>query len=140
MDYRSVETVGEYVCRLDHGADWRGEIESLADDEAIDAAVFYGLGAVEDAEVWFYDQDRQEYDSMVFSEPLEVAACVGNVSWLEDGRFAHTHAVLSRPDGEAIAGHLDSATVWAGELYVRAFDTKLERVHDEPTDLDLWEL
>jgi predicted DNA-binding protein with PD1-like motif len=140
MDYRPVETTAEFVCRLDHGADWRGEIESLADAEDIDAAFFYGLGAVEDAEVWFYDQDRQEYDSMVFAEPLEVAACVGNISWLDDERFAHTHAVLSRPDGEAIAGHLNSATVWAGELYVRAFDTKLDRVHDEPTDLDLWEL
>jgi predicted DNA-binding protein with PD1-like motif len=140
MDYRSVETTEEYVCRLDHGADWRAEIESLADDEGIDAAFFYGLGAVEDAEVWFYDQDRQEYDSMVFTEPLEVAACMGNVSWLDGERFAHTHAVLSRPDGEAIAGHLDSATVWAGELYVRAFEQSLERAHDEPTDLDLWEL
>jgi len=140
MDYRSVETAEEFVCRLDHGADWRAEIESLADEEAIDAAFFYGLGAVEDAEVWFYDQDRQEYDSMVFAEPLEVAACVGNISWLEGDRFAHTHAVLSRPDGEAIAGHLNSATVWAGELYVKSFDTELERAHDEPTDLDLWEL
>jgi len=140
MDYRSVETAQEFVCRLDHGADWRAEIESLADEEAIDAAFFYGLGAVEDAEVWFYDQDRQEYDSMVFAEPLEVAACVGNISWLEGDRFAHTHAVLSRPDGEAIAGHLNSATVWAGELYVKSFDTELERAHDEPTDLDLWEL
>ncbi len=140
MDYRSVETAAEFVCRLDHGADWRAEIESLADDEDIDAAFFYGLGAVEDAEVWFYDQDRQAYDAIAFTEPLEVAACVGNISWLDGARFAHTHAVLSRPDGEAIAGHLDSATVWAGELYVRTFDTNLERAHDEPTDLDLWEL
>jgi len=140
MDYRSVETTQEFVCRLDHGADWRAEIESLADEAAIDAGFFYGLGAVQDAEVWFYDQDRCEYDSMVFTEPLEVAACVGNISWLEDERFAHTHAVLSRPDGEAIAGHLNSGTVWAGELYVRAFDAELERTHDEPTDLDLWEL
>ena len=140
MDYRSVETAAEFVCRLDHGADWRAEIESLADDEDIDAAFFYGLGAVEDAEVWFYDQDRQAYDAIAFTEPLEVAACVGNISWLDGERFAHTHAVLSRPDGEATAGHLDSATVWAGELYVRTFDTNLERAHDEPTDLDLWEL
>jgi len=140
MDYRSVETAQEYVCRLDHGRDWRGQIEAFADEEDIDAAFFYGLGAVEDAEIWFYDQERQEYDAMAFAEPLEVAACTGNISWLEGERFAHTHAVCSRPDGESLAGHLDSATVWAGELYVRAFDTRLERAHDEPTDLDLWEL
>ncbi|MBV0925653.1 DNA-binding protein [Halomicroarcula limicola] len=140
MDYREVDTASEYVCRLDHGADWRGQIEEFAAERDIDAAFFYGLGAVQDAEVLFYDQDRQEYDAIEFDEPLEVATCVGNVSHLNDERFAHTHAVLSRPDGTALAGHLDRATVFAGELYVRAFDTHLEREHDEPTDLDLWNL
>ncbi|WP_324755855.1 PPC domain-containing DNA-binding protein [Haloarcula sp. GH36] len=140
MDYREVDSTSEYVCRLDHGADWREEIESFADERAIDAGFFYGLGAVEDAEIWFYDQQRQEYDAVTFPEPLEMAACMGNISHLDGERFAHTHAVLSRPDGEAVAGHLNSATVFAGELYVRAFDTHLERAHDEPTDLDLWEL
>jgi len=69
-----------------------------------------------------------------------MAACVGNISILDGDPFAHTHAVLSRPDGEAVAGHLDSASVWAGELHVRAFEDSLVREHDEPTDLDLWEL
>jgi predicted DNA-binding protein with PD1-like motif len=140
MHYREVDSTSEFVCRLDHGADWRAEIEGLADDEELDAAFFYGLGAVQDAEIWFYDQDRKEYDPVTFDEPLEMAACMGNVSWLDGERFAHTHAVLSRPDGEAVAGHLNSATVFAGEVYVRGFDTHLERGHDEPTDLDLWEL
>ena len=139
MDYRAVETDAEFVCRLDHGRDWRGQIERFADDEGIDAAFFYGLGAVRDAEIWFYDQQRGEYDAVAFTEPLEMAACVGNISHLNGERFAHTHAVLSRPDGEAIAGHLNSATVFAGELYVRAFETRLERARDEQTDLDLWE-
>ncbi|MFC6772292.1 DNA-binding protein, partial [Halorubrum pallidum] len=38
----------------------------------------------------------------------------------------------------ALAGHLDSATVWAGECHLRAFDEPLEREHDPTTDLDLW--
>ncbi len=60
--------------------------------------------------------------SLTFDEPLEVAACVGNIAHFDDERFAHTHAVLSRPDGEAVAGHLNAGTVWAGELYVRGFE------------------
>ena len=141
MHYREVEATREFVVRLETGRDWRGEVERLADEEDLDAAWFVGMGAVMDAEVWFYDQDEGEYYPVEFDEHLEVAACLGNVSLTPDGdRFAHTHAVLSRPDGEAIAGHLNSATVWAGELYVRAFETELERAHDEPTDLDLWEL
>ena len=138
MHYREVEVDREFVVRLETGRDWRAEIEELADDEELDAAWFYGLGAVMDAELWFYDQDDQEYRSVDFDEPLEVAACVGNVSWLDGERFAHTHAVLSRRNGQALAGHLNSATVFAGELQVREFDTSLEREHDPTTDLDLW--
>ncbi|WP_435334283.1 PPC domain-containing DNA-binding protein [Haloarchaeobius sp. TZWWS8] len=138
MHYREVATAREFVVRLETGGDWREQVESLAAEEGMEAAWFTGLGAVQDAEVWFYDQDRKEYDAAVFDEPLEVAACVGNVSDLNGEPFAHTHAVLSRPSGQALAGHLDAGTVWAGELYVREFEESLVREHDETTDLDLW--
>ena len=138
MEYREVSGGREFVARLDNGADWRAQIESLADEAELDAAWFTGLGAVQDAEVWFYDQDDQEYEPVEFDEHLEVASCVGNVAWLDGERFAHTHAVLSRPSGQSLAGHLNAATVFAGEVYVRELDTKLERAHDETTDLDLW--
>lgn len=140
MDYTVIESTREFIARMDHGADWRAQIEEFADENEIDAGFFYGLGAVQDAELFFYDQDDQEYHPVEFNEPLEVAACVGNISRLDDGRFAHTHATLSRADGSTVAGHLNRATTFAGELYVRAFDTELVRKRDETTDLDLWEL
>jgi len=138
MDYRAVETTAEYVARLSTGADWRAEIEALADEVEADAGWFTALGSVRDAELWFYDQGAQEYEPVYFDEPLEVAACVGNVSLLDGERFAHTHAVLSRPDGTALAGHLDSGEVFAGEVHFKRFEEPLERAHHEPTDLDLW--
>ncbi|MFA9416084.1 PPC domain-containing DNA-binding protein [Natrinema sp. HArc-T2] len=138
MNYRAVETTDEYVARLETGADWRAEIESLADAVDADAAWFTALGAVQDAELCFYDQDECEYEPIEFDEPLEVASCVGNVSILDGDRFAHTHIVLSGPDGNAVAGHLNEATVWAGEVHMRVFEESLERNHDETTDLDLW--
>ena len=140
MDYREVEGGREFVARLEHGRDWREQIEAFAAEEDIDAAFYFGLGAVQDDELYFYDQDEQEYYPVTFDEPFEVAACVGNVSHLEGERFAHTHALLTREDGTALGGHLNSATTFAGELYVREFDTHLEREHDETTDLDLWPL
>ena len=140
MHYRPVETVDEYVARLETGAEWRGEIEALAEAVDADAGWFTGLGAVSDAELWFYDQETLEYEPIAFDEPLEVAACIGNVSLLDDERFAHTHAVLSRPDGSTVAGHLHAATVFAGEVHLRVFDADLVRERDETTDLDLWDL
>jgi predicted DNA-binding protein with PD1-like motif len=140
MDYQEVEGAREYVARLEHGRDWRGQIEDFAATEGIDAAFFFGLGAVQDAVLSFYDQDTQEYDQIEFDEPFEVAPAVGNISWLDGERFAHTHMTLSREDGSTVAGHLDTATTFAGELYVREFDAHLEREHDDVTDLDLWPL
>ncbi|MEZ3116768.1 PPC domain-containing DNA-binding protein [Halobaculum sp. MBLA0147] len=138
MRHREVEVEAEYVGRMETGADWREEIEALAAAESVDAGWFTAIGAVRAAEVWFYDQREQEYRAVEFDEPLEVAACVGNVSLLDGERFAHTHAVLSRENGQALAGHLDSARVFAGEVHLRAFAEPLERTHDERTDLDLW--
>lgn len=138
MNYREVTGKREFIARLEHDGDWRAQIESFADEESIDAAWFVAMGAVQDAEIWFYDQTDKEYQSVTFDEPLEVATCVGNISWLEGDRFAHTHAVLSRPSGQTIAGHLDEATVFAGEVYLRSFREELVREHDDQTDLDLW--
>jgi len=138
MNYREVTGTREFLCRLETGADWREEIEEFAAREGIESAWFNAMGAVQDAEVWYYDLDDKEYRSVTFDEGLEVAACVGNVALLDGEHFAHTHAVLSRRSGQALAGHLNAATVFAGEVYLRAFDEPLERDRDEVTDLDLW--
>jgi len=138
MHARELSVADEYLLRFESGADWREEIESFADDHAIDGAWFEAMGAVQDAEVWFYDQSDREYRSVTFDEPLEVAASMGNVALLDGDRFAHTHAVLSRRSGQALAGHLDAGTVFAGECHLRAFEEPLDREYDESTGLDLW--
>jgi hypothetical protein len=138
MNARELSVDREFLASLEHGTDWREEIEEFAAREGIESAWFDAMGAVQDAELWYYDQDRQEYQSVTFEEPLEVAACVGNVALLDGEPFAHTHAVLSRPSGQAVAGHLNAATVFAGEVYLRSFEEPLAREHDETTDLDLW--
>jgi hypothetical protein len=138
MHDRELQVDAEYLLRPEHGADWRQELEEFAARRGIEAAWFTGMGAVQDAEVWYYDQTDTEYRSVTFDEPLEVAACVGNVALLDGDPFAHTHAVLSRESGQALAGHLNAATVFAGELHLRAFAEPLVREHDGTTDLDLW--
>ncbi len=138
MHHRAVTTTGEYLLRPETGADWRAQLEGFARERGIDAAWFQGMGALQDAELWFYDQDDQEYHSTTFDEPLEVSACVGNVAMLDGERFAHTHAVLGRPDGGTVSGHLNAGTVFAGELHLRAFEGELVREYDDVTGLDLW--
>jgi hypothetical protein len=138
MNARELSVSAEYLLRPAHGGDWREELEEFAARKDVESAWFTGLGSLQDAEVWYYDQTDREYRSVRFDEPVAVATCVGNVARLDGEPFAHTHAVLSRPSGQALAGHLDSGTVFAGELYLRAFEEPLDRTYDDETGLDLW--
>lgn len=138
MQYRTVESTQEYVARLEHGCDSRAEEFATAED--IDSAFFVGLGAVRDATVYYYDQDECTYQSVQFDEPLEVTPVVGNISKLEGEPSAHTHTALSRRDGTTLAGHLDKATTFAGELYLTAFKKELAPEYNPKTELDLWSL
>lgn len=136
MDARECSVRSEYLASLDTGADWREEIEDFAARTDVGAAWFSGTGSVDDAELWFYDRGEREYRSVTFDEPLEVAAAQGTVTRLDGDPFARTHAVLSRESGQALAGYLDAATVFSGELYLRTFEEPIERTHDEATGLD----
>jgi predicted DNA-binding protein with PD1-like motif len=139
MDYREVSGDREFLLTLSYGADWREEIERFATDQDVTAAWFVGWGAVEDAELAFYDQDAFETETVAFAEPLEVAACVGSVVLDEEGDpVADAHVTLSRPSGQALAGRLDRATVFSGELYLRAFEEPLERERSETTGRHGW--
>ncbi len=138
MHVREVSLERSFVVRLASGADWRGQLEELAASEGIDAGWFIGLGAVRSAELWYYNQSVGQYEPFAVDEPMEVAACLGNISMLDGEPFAHTHAVLSDPEGSSVAGHLNEAEVFAGEVFVVGFDRPLERRYDPVTDLDLW--
>lgn len=140
MDYREVHPRRAFLLKLAAGGDWRGQIEAFAAEAAVDAGWFVGLGAVRDAELWFYDQQAGEYRPFTVDRSMEMASCMGNIARLDGSPFAHTHAVLSDPDGHTLAGHLEAGEVFAGELYVQAFEAPLERAHDPATDLDAWDL
>ncbi|MDR9412566.1 MAG: DNA-binding protein [Haloquadratum sp.] len=138
MHTRGATPTETLLCRLETDQPWRGSIEAYAADRGIAAAWFTGMGAVQEATLAFYDQEAETYERFSVDEHLEVASCVGNIAMLDGAPFAHTHMVLSRPDGTTVAGHLDEATVFAGELHMQVYETPLERQHHAPTGLDLW--
>lgn len=141
---RRVDTAAEYVATLQAGEDWRAEIETVAEAVGADGAWFTAIGGVRDAEVWFYDQEELRYGPTYVEEPMEVASCIGNVAAVgTDGdpvRYAHTHAVLARPDGSVVAGHLNRATVFVGEVYMEVFDDGFDRKRAATPvlDTDAW--
>ena len=79
----------------------------LANEHDLKAAQITGLGAFMRARLAFFDLQTKKYEPIEVNEQVEVASIVGNVALTESGeRKIHVHAVLSRRDGSAIAGHL----------------------------------
>ncbi len=134
------EVKRSFLIRVKYDYDLIRFVTELAQEKGVAAASFTAMGAVKHAKLGFYDQAKHVYKEMIFDSPLEIASCVGNIS-VRDGRpFVHAHAVLSDSEGNARAGHLFEATVFAGEVHL--FELKgprLERKHDDVTGLFLWE-
>jgi predicted DNA-binding protein with PD1-like motif len=127
-----------YIIRL-----FRGEkvIETLTDfcaRQAVTCGVFSAIGAVEQAELSFYDLPTKTYESAVFPEAKEVVSMTGNVAVLAEKPFLHTHVVLSDSSMQPVGGHLKEAIVAVTlEVYLTVFDVHVSRTFDDTTGLNL---
>jgi uncharacterized protein len=131
---------GRYLlARLDHGADIIGQISCFAEDESIETGVFSVIGALNRAELSYYDQISLQYSSILIEEPVELVSCSGNISLKGDQSFIHAHAVLADRNGNVRGGHLSSGTIFAAELHCRELlGSPMKRDHDSITGLNLW--
>ena len=138
MHYQEVTVGSTVLATLEYGADWGTELEAVARAAGIESGWFFGTGAVEDAELVYYDQDEFAPVSVEYDEPLQVPLAMGTISRAAEEPSARTGAVLSRPSGQGLAGVLERATVFGGEVYLQGFEESIPRETDDATDMDLF--
>ncbi|MHC1725518.1 MAG: PPC domain-containing DNA-binding protein [Syntrophobacteraceae bacterium] len=129
------------VGRLQKGDDLLRALEKICSDEGIKLGELSALGAVKNARIGYYDQEKREYFYIGLTEHLEILTLAGNVSLKEGKPFVHAHVTLGNERGEAFGGHLAEGTeVFACEYSIREYlsTTSLERTHDDATGLFLW--
>ncbi|MFB6266570.1 MAG: PPC domain-containing DNA-binding protein [Halodesulfurarchaeum sp.] len=140
MEFQEVSVGRTVLGTLEHGTEWGAELVALAEAAGVESGWYWGRGAVEDAALDIYDQDEFAFESVAFPEPLQVPVAVGTVS-MEDGEpTVETSAVLARPSGQALAGVLERATVFSGEVLLQAFEEPVEREPGEATGAPTWTL
>jgi len=128
-----------FLCRLDHNSEIVASITFLAKALGIETAAVSAIGALQRAEIGYYDQETHEYKTIEVSHPTEISSLTGNLSIREGVPFLHAHATLADSDGNLLGGHLQSGTVFAAEVYIRELlGRPLVRRHDPTTDLYLW--
>ena len=128
------------VARLAHEDDLLQGITSMAVAHRITVGAVKAIGALREARLAYYHQDRREYAEFDVEGPVEIISCVGNVSRRDGGAATHAHLCVSSHDGSTRGGHLVSGcVVFACEVVLtELLGPPLERGFDEVTGLPLW--
>lgn len=140
MHFQEVTVGRTLLATLEHGESLVEELERVAAEADLESAWFAGWGAVQDADLATFDQDEFESETVSFTEPLCLPVLLGTITRAEDGFDVTARAVLSRPSGQALAGVLESATVFGVEVRLDVFDEPLGREVDDATDMSLFAL
>ncbi len=126
-----------YAVILETGDEVIASLKIFAQDNNLTAASFKAIGALSGAELAFFDWEKKDYLPIPVDEQVEVASLTGDIAIDHDGRPAvHVHAVLSRRDGSAVAGHVQSGVVRPTlEVILTEAPTHLRKRFDAETGL-----
>ena len=141
MGCREFEFGRSLLVRAKNDSEIIASVTELAKKNTIITATFTAIGALKNAKIGFYDQEKHEYLETSLLAPQEIASCVGNISTKNGKIFVHAHAVLADRDGNTKAGHLLEGKVFAAEIHLTELvGEKLVRKDDTVTGLSLWDI
>jgi len=136
--YKTRRTI---IGQLASGSDLYEEMTKIVQREDILIGRIQGIGAVTQAKIAYYDQNKSEYINLEFSDGMEIVSLTGNISMRDGKPFIHAHIVLSDREGKTFGGYLLPGTkLFACELFIEELDgEKLIRTKDGKTGLFLWD-
>ncbi|OGC89380.1 MAG: hypothetical protein A2142_04500 [candidate division Zixibacteria bacterium RBG_16_48_11] len=139
MEYQ--KTPHGYLVRLMRGEEVIGKLTELVEKENIKSGFLFGLGAVANPKLGYYDLGAREYKSQTFEGDYEIVNLTGNISQLDGKPIIHAHMTISDEECKAFGGHLFSATIHAtGEITIFDFGLPISRKLDEQIGLKLLDL
>ncbi len=135
------KTPDGYLVRLEKGEEVIESLIDLAEKEKIKGGFLYGIGAVKDVSLGYFDTAKKEYQKKSFEKNYEVTSLVGDIFHFEGKPGVHCHVSLSGPDFTAIGGHLFRAVITGtGEFFIHTTDETLKRKKDPSSGLNLLDL
>lgn len=129
------------VLRIDKGEEIISTIENVVNQLNIDSGFFFGIGAVNNLTISFYDNQSKSYIDKQINEDTEVITLLGNISYkyAENKPIIHAHISASTREFGVIAGHLKKAIVSVTlEVIIFTVSDKIERIYNDNFNLFLW--
>ena len=130
-----------FIVRLEKGDNVISELSFFAVDNNVQGAHVTAIGAFEEAELAYFNEDKGDYEYKTFSGGLEVVSLQGSISILEkdDTPMVHLHAALGDSEYRIVGGHLKEATVSVTlECFISPVKTIMRKIPFGP--FTLWKL
>lgn len=129
-----------FIGSIPQNSDLYESITKIVTEEDIRNGKVTAIGAITNAVIGYFDQNKKEYIKLDLNGGYEILSCIGNVSVREGKPFVHAHITLSDKVGKVFGGHLMPGTkVFACEVFIDEYSGEdLMRERDEATDLFLW--
>ncbi len=96
-----------YWLLLEKGEEIKATIEKWANGERISGAQVWGIGAVDGAELGYFNINSKKYESRKFPGQHEIVSCTGNIN----SEGFHAHLSISNGGFAVFGGHLISAKI-----------------------------
>ena len=126
------------VAVLDRGDQAVAAVTDAARDHGLEAAQITAVGAFAHAELGYFDPDRLDYRHIEVDGQVEVLSLLGDIAEKDGSPVMHAHAVLGRPDGSVVGGHLLHGEVWPTlEVILTEVGPDLSKKVDPQTGLAL---
>lgn len=138
MNFKKINS-NIFLIRLDRGEKIIQSLQSFCQKNKIQGGFFYGIGAVDNAEIAHYDVATKKYSSKKINQALEMTAILGNVGFFEKEIIIHAHVNFADKQMKVIGGHLVEAEIsGTGEIFFVKL-SKLTKKYNQETGLKLFE-
>lgn len=91
---------------LERGEEIVASLQTFARENRVKGGFFFGLGAVRDCTLGYYDVAVGKYMRKKISEGREIVSLIGDISLIEGKHFAHCHIQLTDAEMNVKGGHL----------------------------------
>jgi len=128
----------EYAVIFAKGDEALSGLTEFANRYHVTSAHFTAIGAVNRAEIAWFDPRRKMYKKIPIEGPHEVVSLIGDIALYNGKPIVHTHMVVADEDGTTLGGHVLSMEVFPTlEVMITVDPIAMQKRFDPDTDLTL---
>jgi len=135
---KAIKNEKTHLLRIDKGENITKSIIDYAKENSIKSGIVYGIGALCNVEIGYFDSTSKEYRRKHLEGIFELLSLTGNITQDGDSPFLHAHVVLGSRDFTLTGGHLFSGDVAVtGEIFIVETPFHVERKINQEIGLKL---